>query len=426
MASNALQPDKTMTGYDRLSLILVAEPKTYIQKLAVRVNLPGAVSNESLHQRVYAIHGVSNAEFTHPLPGLLVYQATELSPFSVFTIEAKWPRGLIHYSFLTRILLFIQSASLTIWLAIGFGLTVFAFVIFFHMLYLQKRDRKKLPRGYLEHPPENLPPALVGVLCRGRVSEREIAATILDLAQRGFIDITQKRDEYVLGKREGKDTLRPFELFLYDKLFTQKGERKIKRTEFEIEERAAQQFYSAEITDFYRALYQEIQQRGYFLKNPGWVILKYRTVGVLLFLLAVAIALLSTRFSAGPPYAIIGSFGEVIAAFLIIKTAPLMPKRTKEGQKALFLWLSFGQYLADPKPLSALSSSQGLFERYLPYAVALGLELPWVSRFSNTLFIPPSWYSSFSDTTIENFTASLFYVTGSLSKTLYGLKEPTL
>jgi len=422
----AVRPDRGLPDYNRFSLILVSEPGVFIQNLSATVYLPAPIKPNELKQKIYAIHGVGTTDFSQPRSQILKYTGSNLSSLAIFTIEAKFPKGIIAYPFLSRVKFFAQSLSLKVWLGIGIILSLLSFLFYAYMLYLENRDRKFVSLGYLDHPPYNLPPAVVGVLLRESASQREIAATILDLAQRGFVYIIKKREEYVLGKRHGKGILRPFEALLYDKLFTQQGERKIKRTEFELEKRAAQQLYSPKITGFFQALYREAQKRGYFVKNPAMVILRYRAYGILFFFVAVAFAFLSALFSSGPPYAMLGSFGIMIASFLIIKAAPLMPKRTKQGKQALLFWLAFGRFLSDKRPFLSSPSEQGLFEKYLPYAVALGKEIDWASRFAHATYIPPDWYVANEEVTIENFISSLFYITNSISQALYELREPSL
>ena len=424
-APSALKPDPSF-AYDSFSLPLVSEPGVYIKELSATLHLPAPVPTKQIKQKVYAVHGVGEADFYLSNSQTLAFTGSDLSPFSIYTIQASWPKGTVLYPFFKRFSFFIQSLGFEFWVSIGIILPLLSLLVFLYMLLLKKRAEKLMPLSYLDKPPENLPPAIVGVLFRQSASQREIIATILDLAQRGFIDIVKKREEYILGKREGKGALRSFEAWLYDKLFTQQGERKIKRTEFELEKRASEQLYSPKISQFYQDLYLEVQRRNYFIKNPALVVLRYRVFGILFFLSALFTSFLAIRYSFGPPFALFGSFGQILASLLIIKIAPLMSKRTKEGKKVLSAWLSFGRFLSDKKPLGLLAVQQGIFEKYLPYAVALEKELDWAYRCSGVPYTPPSWYVAEETVILENFVSSLFYITGSLSQLLYSLREPGL
>ncbi|MCX6806977.1 MAG: DUF2207 domain-containing protein [Candidatus Berkelbacteria bacterium] len=419
---------KPFSNLDRLSMILILEPDVFINQFQVAVHLPLETDKNQIKQRVYAIHGVGSNKSSVKDEKTLEYSGSTISPLATFTIQAEWPKGIIKYPPLKKLLYSVQSLGLKFWLEVAIVLAVLGFLVYFYMVWRQKREIKSIPLTYLNKPPENVPPALVGLLLRQRAAQREIAATVIDLAQRGFLYIVKKREEYILGKRPGqaKDTLRPFEAYLYDKLFTQQGEVKIKRTEFELESRAVQQFYSPKISKFYQFLYQEAQKRNYFIRNPFLAILRYRMIGILFFLCGILIAVIGIKISSGPPFILFASFGLVFASILIIKAASFVPKRTTEGKRALAAWLSFAKYLSDKRPVRILVTEQDLFNRYFVYSVALGKEIDWASRFVHCPFSSPSWYVSSEEVTLEGFVASIFYITGSLSQTLYNIREPSV
>jgi len=121
---------------------------------------------------------------------------------------------------------------------------------------------------------------------------------------------------------------------------------------------------------------------------------------------------------------LIGAVGQILASFLIIQTASMIPQKTEKGQKELIAWLSFREFLGDRKPFDFSIQVQGLFEKYLPYAVALEKEVAWVDRFKGMAITLPSWYVSYDPPSPEGFVSSLFYVANSVSRTLHSLREP--
>lgn len=413
-------------NFDQIQLPMIIEPGVFINNLSIVVNLPKQIDQSGITQRVYAIHGVEKYDFTVENDQTLIYSGENLSPSSIYTISAAVPKNTFSFSLFKKISLYFRFSIFNFWLTVAIILPAFAFAFYLYMIVKKRREENIVSTGYLDKPPDDLSPAVLGVLLRQQVSGREIVATIVDLTARGYIEIIKKHDEFVLGKRQGKGALNPHEAFLYDKLFTQQGVRKIKRTEVELEERAQQQLYSPKITQFYETIYQEGQKRHYFVKSPAMVILKYRAYGIIFFLLAVGLALVASKLSSGAPYAIFGAMGLMVASLLIIKAAPLMPKRTKKGAAELKTWSAFGKYLSDKRPLRAVAIEERIYEKYLPYAIALGKEIDWTKRFSETVYVPPPWYTTEESVTIENLAGSLFYITGSLSKTLHELREPNL
>ncbi len=414
------------TNFDRIYLAAALESGVYIHNLNIVVHLPKSIKEDEINQRTYAIHGVGAYDFLMIDDKTLSFSGENLSPMAIYTISIEVPKGTFIFSLSKKMSLFFKLSVFNIWLFVAIILPFLAFLFYLYMLISTKRAAEIFSSKYLEKPPDDLSPAVVGLLLRQQISDREIAATIIDLAQRGYIDIVKKPTEYVLGKRQGISQLTPYEAYLYDKLFTEKEVRKIKRTGTELEIRAAQQLYSPKITHFYETIYQEAQRKNYFVKSPAMVILRYRTYGMIFFMLAILIAVLSTKLSSGQPYAIFGALGQIIASALIIKTAPFMPKRTKKGSRELLSWLAFSRFLSDEKSLRATVIEDRLFEKYLPYAVALGKEIDWCKRFSEVWYVPPPWYTADENITLEGFAGSLLFITGSLSRTLHDLREPNL
>src|SRR5262249_26880620 len=78
-------------------------------------------------------------------------------------------------------------------------------------------------------PPKGLGPAEIGTLADERVDLRDISSTLIDLAVRGFISITEEKSSGLLGLGKSTDytfrvrktptDLKPFEKLLYDKVF---------------------------------------------------------------------------------------------------------------------------------------------------------------------------------------------------------------
>lgn len=414
------------TGTYKLNLSIVLEPATTISDLEVKISLPRPVLSQDIKQTVYAIHGVGGYQSYLSDQNTLYFSGKNLSNLAIYTVATKLPVSIFNLPFFERILIFVKAEALNIWMLVGAVLPVLAIFYGFFLKYRKRRFSRLVPSAYLDKPPDDLSPAGVGVLLREKISQREITASLLDITSRGFIDIVKKRDEYVLGKRAGRGTLKPFEEFLYDKLFVDQGVRKIKRSEAELKERAHQQLYSPKISRFYQGVYLEVQKRGYFAINPSKINLKYRIIGIAMFLLAVLVAIAAAQFSSDRPYAIFGSAGLMLAALSVMKYGNLVQNITPTGRLAMLNWRSFGRFLADKEPLNFVTAESEIYEKYLPYAVALGKEIEWTNRFAEGGFFAPSWYVTDGVVTLESFAGSLFYITGILSQILYGLREPGL
>jgi hypothetical protein len=71
-----------------------------------------------------------------------------------------------------------------------------------------------------------------------------------------------------------------------------------------------------------------------------------------------------------------------------------MPRKTVAGAVAAAKWRAFQRYLEHIDQFERLDTAQDLFERYLPYAIAFGLEKSWITTFSRVATPAPRWWGS--------------------------------
>ena len=71
-----------------------------------------------------------------------------------------------------------------------------------------------------------------------------------------------------------------------------------------------------------------------------------------------------------------------------------MSARTITGQRALEKVLGFEDFLGRTQKdqIERLQTNPELFEKFLPYAMALHVEKKWVQAFSGIAMQPPAWY----------------------------------
>ena len=67
-------------------------------------------------------------------------------------------------------------------------------------MYEFRRQKVEKPAEDSDQPPMALPPSVVGILYRQKVTPREIAATIIDLAIRGDIYILDRERDFAFSK----------------------------------------------------------------------------------------------------------------------------------------------------------------------------------------------------------------------------------
>ena len=220
--------------YDELRIIVFDSPGEYISHFKAKVTLPKAVSpdqEDQLRQLIYAIHGVGSTRLYVEDSQILVYEANNISPQAMLTIVAYLPKGLASPSFFQKIRYELQRLSLDIWLYAAIVLPLITVILMMFMFFRRRSDHILHLRTMSSQPPPKVPPAIVGVLIDGTIGAREIAATLIDLAQRGYLNIINKGEkEFSFIIRRGSsleklEGISSFERVLLSKIFLPKSYR---------------------------------------------------------------------------------------------------------------------------------------------------------------------------------------------------------
>lgn len=266
-----------------------------------------------------------------------------------------------------------------------------------YLLWLVRgRDPKvgPVPR-YLSEPPSDLPPAVVGTLVDERADLQDIISTLVDLARRGAIDMREEEHKVfgiVTSKRfafhrrgDFDQPLRPYEQLLIEEMFGQRDEVEL--------DNLRDRFYAA-IPRLQRELYKEAVREGLFPANPQSVRGRWLALGIAGLVLSVgvgfcALAGLSDQINAVfCPFVSLG-----ITSVALMAVSGSMPTKTRKGAEEAAKWRAFKTYLQEAERFVDLREVTEQFERYLPYAIAFGLERTWVNKFSRIETTPiPSWY----------------------------------
>jgi uncharacterized protein (TIGR04222 family) len=253
--------------------------------------------------------------------------------------------------------------------------------------------------SYMAEPPDDLSPGAAGTLVDERVEVRDVLATVLDLARRGAIAINESGAEgglFGLGASytheiELKDpakATRSFERRLLDVMFgpgAEPGE-KVTMGEF-------RQSYTASADAIAEGFYDELVEHGYFPESPEKSRDKWSTRAWLIPVLFGVGALVITTIagvSTGWLYFVIVI--AVLVALLGTSIAKHMGVKTLQGAEAAAKWRAFRRYLDDIDERENLEESKGIFEKYLPYAVAFGLEHSFVQKFAAAETPMPEWF----------------------------------
>ena len=379
-----------------------------------------------------------NAEVVEERPGEIVFRTTRpLGSYEGLTVAAAFPKGIVAEP---------NEATRAAWWLADYGpfaagiLSLVGLMGFYYLAWKRAgRDPRSGTVVALFSPPDELTPAAMRYVWKMGADNRGFAAALVDMGVRGHIRLVEEdggwlsSDKTRLERLAGPAPLPPEEEAALREL-AMTGESIV------MEQKNHAKFSSAK--NSLNDVLKETYEGKLFNKNWSWAI-----AGVLLFLAALWLVSASVAAAVGlamTPVAV--ALGAAVATALIvlwIQTASAVGKclaagiafvfaivavatggpifihaldtgwwqpfllpilavplvvsaffwidaPTKEGRKVLDRIAGFKQYLsiAERERLDRMHPPEDtpeLFERCLPYAIALGVENRWAERFSGVL-----------------------------------------
>jgi uncharacterized membrane protein YgcG len=109
-------------------------------------------------------------------------------------------------------------------------------------------------------------------------------------------------------------------------------------------------------------------------------------------LIALAAGWVMTTLGMQPVSAILAG---VLSGVVVVIFGWFMPSRTVRGTRELEKILGFQEFLSrvEGDRLSRVVTTPELFEKFLPFAMALGVEDNWARAFEGIYREPPQWYT---------------------------------
>lgn len=266
-------------------------------------------------------------------------------------------------------------------------------------------------------PPKDLTPAEVGMLADYKVDGRDMSATLIDLAVRGYVKLHEDVKKFLFFKSKSFklelmnpdfNGLKKHEKALLDAIFKTKqpGEiielGKIDKAAMQTAMESIRKDIKAYLTDTYGFFETSSQKAMYFMY----------VAGVVLFVAGFLVFSASTGFGVGL----------IIAGVVYFLLGTVMQRRSHAGVetyekiKGLELYMKTAEkdrlkmMQSVDRPYAAPSKTVELFEKLLPFAVALGVEKSWAKQFDDILTKPPGWYNG---SNINSFNAG--YLASSLT-----------
>jgi uncharacterized membrane protein len=283
-----------------------------------------------------------------------------------------------------------------------FLVPIITLIVMYQLWNARGRDPQRLAVTPQYKPPEGLTPAEIGTLIDNSPDMRDITASIVDLAVRGFLKIEEQEKTGLASWLKGNTY--SFKLLKESDEWSEltQHERKLLSGLFEGGLRKVvdlddleHEFYK-HIKAIQHGIFTRLVHLGYYHHRPDQVRNAYIGGGLatMVFLL-VGLGFFGESFELFYFPLGAGILAAVLTAVPIIGFGMVMPARTVKGARQLEHILGFQEFLdrVESDHFRRMIDSPEMFERYLPHAMALEVEKKWARAFEDLYKEPPDWYS---------------------------------
>jgi uncharacterized membrane protein YgcG len=355
----------------------IAMPATVTPELVRAVAYTGSRDSR---QRDYALDWSGRV--------LMIRATRPLAPREGLTLSVSWPRG-----HTTR-----PSATREAWWQAvdnwPLGLPLFVLGVMAVAWRRYGRDpaarRSIMP---LYQPPTGLIPAEASGLLDHRIEPRDVVATIVDLAVRGYLHLSKvttafgepdflfKRTRLVYEAGE----LKPLEVHILLKLFGMDW-----RLNLRLLSEVRQDFAST-FPDIRDRIFAQLVADGLYPASPRVVRALWASAGALLVGLGAVLALRDPEALGALGWEL--PLGVTLSGLIVMAMSWVMPRRTWRGVYQRVRLLGFREFLerAEKDRLERLPADA--IHKWLPWAMALGVTERWLIHFRGLTVEPPAWYT---------------------------------
>ena len=368
------------------------DQNAFIRSVKQTLILPDLADVSKYSQRVFAAHGAQNAKAEVQDEKTVVFSATDVQPSANFTIIASWKKGVVQFPPLLALRYTLQYLDWWWWIGLGLILPLLSY---FGMAALaNKRGAKalfaKTPEvGYAE-PPSALSPVQVSILYRHRLGAKALAATLINLAHRGYLQIIERAEQFTLGLRKPVADLAGFERDFLDELFA--DQTTISSSDIALKRQAGKALYSKRMTQIYENLYRQSVAAGLYLEDPSRVRLKFFGIGLLIFFVGLLLFIPGLSIFGYIIFLPFTLLGAVIAGMVVIARSNLPTQRSAKGLEELSKWRGFAWWMKQYRPAGTEAIFQEVMMKNLPYALVMDSGEEWAKNFENLPFYLPKWF----------------------------------
>lgn len=256
-------------------------------------------------------------------------------------------------------------------------------------------------------PPEKLRPAELGVLFDETAHTHDVTATIVDLATRGYLTITEIEKKWAFGKSDYKfvkkdkstASLLDYEKLLLTHLF---------KTGKEVEMSDLKMTFYDELQQVKTKLYADMVKKGYFPKDPERIRGNY-LIGAIVGVIG-SVGLFITGINRDLVFVIDIGLGFLVAAVLLAIFSKFMPRRTAKGRELYRRIKGYRLFITKAEThRQRFFEKKNMFNEVLPYAMVFELTDKYIKALSGLEIQKQTstWYHGSNAFTMAAFSSSM-------------------
>ena len=360
-----------------------------IDHAGARVSFPGAAAGSLRAQAFTGVYGSAERDATADVKGSDVsFETTSPLPMrGGLTIDVYIPKDILQEpGQFTRLMWFLGGNPIVF-------LPLWTLAVMFTLWWYKGRDPDPgVSVAPMYEPPAGISPAEAGTLLEDTIHPRDITSTLVDLAVRGFVKIEEVDEKglvfhhkdyifHLLIPNREWHGLAPHEGVMLKHLFDSGEQVRLSALK--------NRFYKT-LPVIRQDIMSELRQKGMYLVDPESA--NGYSVGAIVVIVAPFAIAQFTGYKD-----IFSSIGLLIGAALVSALvwwlfARQMTAKTVKGGRTRVAVLGFQEFMnrVDADRLKRMPPDT--FEKFLPYAMALGVEHQWAQAFAGIVTSPPGWY----------------------------------
>jgi uncharacterized membrane protein len=401
--------------------------KVPIDSASAFVALPSAAAGQIKAQAFTGAYGSREEEATSKIDGSNISFETSnpLQSRSGLTIDIYIPKGILKQpSWFTRYVIWFIGGNP------GALLPVWAFAVMFGLWWWKGRDPDPgISVAPMYEPPKGLTPAEAGTLLSDAIEARDITSTLIDLAVKGYLKIIETEDKVLFIKhkdyilrlmkpRSEWQNLSAHEIEVLNNIFPEVTAEETMLSSLK------NRFYVA-LPSIRQEIMDSLKGKDLYSTDPESA-KGLALIGVLVIALPFIWLQLTGKVHLTNSPAVL-AVGVVLTILIVFLFGRILAAKTVRGARTRVECLGFKEFMTRVDGDRIKRMPPDTFEKFLPYAMAFGVEQHWAKAFQGLLTEPPSWYvgsgygtpgmmwsplmftnsmSSFSSSAYESFSAA--------------------